>query len=143
MQVTTLRVECQTQFKAVRMYQQRLHAAAGGVGIRGDLQYTQGRQFGKQFPTVVQSLDRLDYIISVHLQLTQSQWKDCIARHVARVDGEIGVIIGQIGVDLFNIVKKLHLAGRRLHLNLHHVHQLVFKDILFALPAERKHVRMT
>src|SRR5690606_36934569 len=58
-----------------------------------------------------------------------------------RANSQIGTVIGQVRVDLFNLTKKLHLAGRRFHLDLHHIHWLLFKDVLLALAAERKYTR--
>ena len=64
-----------------------------------------------------------------------------MASHVARADGDICIIVGQVGESSFDVTEKADLVGGRVHVNLHHIYRVCYKHILLLLAAEPQNAR--
>ena len=93
------------------MHEQRLYLPAAWVAIRLELQDSQWRKVGDQVPAGVERADGLDNLVFIRFKLTQCQREDAVASHVARANGDIRVIVSQIGEFRFDIAEKNRLVG--------------------------------
>jgi len=101
----------------------------GGIDIRFQREDSQRCGFRVQLPGRIQHLDVLHHVLLICGHLAVSQWKSTEACCMPQLDGDICIVVGEIGECRGSALEKRRLGRGLLHLHGQQVQRLCREDV--------------